>query len=285
MNLYLPIEIFNREFESKLLIAMESASRGIKVYLGRLKPYLMRDFFVPGIILHKSITPSKFRLAELKYYKKKNFIVTSLDEEVGLVNENPEKYLKLRYSEESINFIDRVFAWGKYDYDNLSKKFPKYKKRFILSGNPRLDFWRKDFDFFYKQKNLEYKNYILFSLNYRLLSKNEFLERSKFLKETNYVNRGLTINNLNKINKDSFRIHNEFSKLIEALSKKTNLTIIVRPHPVDKLENYDHLKKFNNVKVINKGSISGWIHNAKIVVHSSCAGGLEASIRGKLAQF
>ena len=198
-----------------------------------------------------------------------------------MVNENPEKYLKLRYSEESINFIDRVFAWGKYDYDNLSKKFPKYKKKFILSGNPRLDYWRKDFDFFYKQKKLEYKNYILFSLNYRLLSKDEFVERSKFLKETNYVNRGLTINNLNKINKDSFRIHNEFSKLIEALSKKTNLTIIVRPHPVDKLENYDHLKKFNNVKVINKGSISGWIHNAKIVVHSSCAGGLEASIRGK----
>ena len=87
MNLYLHIEIFNREFESKLLIAMESASKGIKVYLGRLKPYLMRDFFVPGIILHKSITPSKFRLDELKDYKKKNFIVTSLDEEVGLVNE------------------------------------------------------------------------------------------------------------------------------------------------------------------------------------------------------
>ena len=281
MNLYLHIEILNREFESKLLIAMESASKGIKVYLGRLKPYLMRDFFVPGIILHKSITPSKFRLDELKDYKKKNFIVTSLDEEVGLVNDNPEKYLKLRYSKESLDFTDRVFTWGKYDYDNLSKKFPKYKKRFILSGNPRLDYWRKDFDFFYKQKKLEYKNYILFSLNYRLLSKNEFVERSKFLKETDYVNRGLTIKHLNKINKDSFRMHNEFSKLIEALSKKTNLTIIVRPHPIDKLENYDHLKKYNNIKVIKKGSISGWIHNAKIVVHSSCAGGLEASVRGK----
>ena len=97
------------------------------------------------------------------------------------------------------------------------------------------------------------------------MSKDEFVERSKFLKETNYVKRGLTINRLNKINKDSFRIHNEFSKLIEALSKKTNLKIIVRPHPVDKLENYDYLKKYNNVKVIKKGSISGWIHNAKIV--------------------
>ena len=128
MNLYLHIEILNREFESKLLIAMESASKGMKVYLGRLKPYLMRDFFEPGIILDKSLTPSPFKLRELKGYKKQNFIITGLDEEVGLVNDNPKDYLKIRYSKESLDLTDRVFTWGKYDYDNLSKKFPKYKK-------------------------------------------------------------------------------------------------------------------------------------------------------------
>ena len=32
MNLYLPIEILNRELDSKLLIAMECASKGMKVY-------------------------------------------------------------------------------------------------------------------------------------------------------------------------------------------------------------------------------------------------------------
>ena len=73
MNLYLNIEILNREFHSKLLIAMESASRGMSVYIGRLKPYLMRDFFAPGIILDKSITPSPQRLMEMEYCKKKNF--------------------------------------------------------------------------------------------------------------------------------------------------------------------------------------------------------------------
>ena len=281
MNLYLHIEILNREFQSKLLIAMESASKGMKVYLGRLKPYLMRDFFLPGIILHKSITPSKSRLDELKDYKKKNFIVTSLDEEVGLVNNNPKKYIKLRYSKESLEFSDRVFTWGKFDYDNLCKAFQKYKNKFILSGNPRLDFWRKDFDFFFKKKKVEYKDYILFSFNFRLLSKAELEERYEFLKKTNYINRGISINYQKKINDDMFRMYKEFSKLIKVLSKKTNLTIIVRPHPVDKLKNYDNLKKYRNVKVIKKGSISEWIHNAKIVVHSSCAGGLEASVRGK----
>jgi len=85
MNLYLHIEILNRELHSKLLIAMESASRGMDVYLGRLKPYLVKSFFAPGIILDKSITPSPNRLKEMEYCKKKNFIYTSLDEEVGLI--------------------------------------------------------------------------------------------------------------------------------------------------------------------------------------------------------
>ena len=280
MNLYLHIEILEREFQSKLLIAMESASRGIKVYMGRLKPYLMRDFFVPGIILHKSTTPSPSRINELRDYKKKNFIVTSLDEEWGMVNSNSLDYLKLRYSEESIDLTKKVFTWGKFDFNNLSKKFKKYKKKFILSGNPRVDFWRKDFNFFYKKKKIDYKNYILFSLNFTLLSKKELIQKSKFLKETNYVNRGLTVNFLKKRVKDSFRMYKEFSKLIKSLSSKTNLTIIVRPHPIDKLKNYDFLNKYSNVKVIKKGSISEWIHHAKIVVHSGCAGGLEASARG-----
>ena len=88
MNLYLPIEILNREFYSKLLIGMESASKGINVYIGRLKEYLLRDFFDPGIIIYKSITPSDQRLEELKFFKNKKFIITSLDEEDGLINAN-----------------------------------------------------------------------------------------------------------------------------------------------------------------------------------------------------
>ena len=44
MNLYVYIEILNREFLSKLIISMESASKGINVYLGRIKPYLEEIF-------------------------------------------------------------------------------------------------------------------------------------------------------------------------------------------------------------------------------------------------
>ena len=280
MNLYLNLEILNREFHSKLLIAMESASRGMNVYLGRLKPYLMRDFFVPGIILDKSITPSPQRLKEMEYCKKKNFIYTSLDEEVGLVNKD-DYYLKLRYSNESLQLADKVFCWGKWDYDNLSKRFNKHKKKFILSGNPRIDFWRKDFDFFYKKRKLKYSNYILFSLNYSLISKSKLKQLLKYVVETNYINRGITPKTLKKLKQDSHRIHKKFSRLITTLANKTDFQIIVRPHPIDPIKNYDFLKRYKNVSVIKKGSISEWIHYAKTVVHSGCTGGLESSVRGR----
>ena len=280
MNLYLPIEILNRELDSKLLIAMECASKGMKVYSGRLTDYLLRDFFTPGIILQKSITPSPARLKELMYYRKKNFIITSLDEEVGLV-EQDNNYVRRRYSNESVELTDRIFTWGKFDYDNLTKKFTKHKKKFIKSGNPRIDFWRDDFKFFFERKKLKYQNYIFFSLNFALRTNEELNDRIKYYKATGYTNRGDSISKLKKINRDSYRMLKHFSKLIDILSKQTNSIIIVRPHPVDKLSNFNFLKKYKTVRVEKEGNISDWINNAKIVVHSGCAGGLEASVRGK----
>ena len=280
MNLYLPIEIYNREFHSKLLIAMESASRGMKVYMGRVREYLLRDFFAPGIVLHKSITPSSSRLKELEFYKKNNFIITSLDEEAGLVNINT-KYVKERFSNKSLELTDKVFTWGKVDYDNLTNKYKKHKKKFVKSGNPRVDFWRKDFEFFFKKKKFKYNDYLLFSFNFALRSQKEFDEYLKFMKSSGYQKRGFTLSRLKKIRRDSLRIFKKFFQLIKVLSNKTNLKIIVRPHPIDKMRNYSLLEKLKNVRVLKKGNISEWIHNAKIVIHSGCAGGLEASVRGK----
>ena len=279
MNLYLNLEILNREFHSKLLIAMECASRGMNVYLGRLKPYIMRDFFAPGIILDKSITPSPTRLKEMEYCKKKNFIYTSLDEEAGLVNRD-NNYVKERYSNDSLKLASKVFCWGKWDYDNLSNKYNNHKKKFIISGNPRVDFWRKDFDFFYKKRKLQHSNYILFSLNFLMISKSKFDEIHKILQKNKYVDRGITIKQLKKSQQDNNRIHKKFSKLITTLATKTNERIIVRPHPTDPISNFDFLKKYKNISVTKQGTISECIHHAKIVIHSGSSGGLESSIRG-----
>ena len=122
MNLYLYLEIFNREFLSKMLIGMESASKGANVYFGRVKPYLLRGFFAPGVILEKSNTPAPKKIDELLFYKRKNFSITSLDEESGLLSiktnkkNNFNNYPKIRFSDKSISLTDKIFTWGRYNF-------------------------------------------------------------------------------------------------------------------------------------------------------------------------
>ena len=75
-----------------------------------------------------------------------------MDEEIGLVNLNYKKWMKLRYSNKSVDLTSKIFTWGKFDYDNLTKKFKNFKNKFVISGNPRIDFWRKDMEFLFKKK-------------------------------------------------------------------------------------------------------------------------------------
>ena len=80
----------------------------------------------------------------------------------------------------------------------MTKKFTKHKKKFIKSGNPRIDFWRDDFKFFFERKKLKYQNYIFFSLNFALRTNEELNDRIKYYKATGYTNRGDSISKLKK---------------------------------------------------------------------------------------
>ena len=72
MNLYLPIEILNREFDSKLLIAMESASRGCAVITSRSGG--LSETFYNNLILKKNNSTELFKLLSLLIENKKLLI-------------------------------------------------------------------------------------------------------------------------------------------------------------------------------------------------------------------
>jgi len=113
-----------------------------------------------------------------------------------------------------------------------------------------------------------------------LLTKSQTSEYERFLEQSKYTERGYSIKELRKNMQNSFRMYKKFSKLIITLAEKTDYKIIVRPHARDPISNYAFLKKYRNVSVIKKSSISEWIYWAKIVIHSGCTGGFEASVRG-----
>ena len=280
-NIYLLLEIQKRELFSKVLLSLEAAEKGHTVYLGKLTHFLLKDFFSPGIVHFKSITPGETRINEMKYLKKKNFILTSIDEEHGVIN-NDRSYINYRYSDLTLNLVDKVFTWGKFDYKNLVNKYKKFKKKFINSGNPRVDFWNKKFrKFFRKINNKNYENYILFSTNFEGFGYKSFRETLKFHRQTGYFKRGASYEDMLKRYKDSKKLFSNYERTIKKMSHYfKDKEIIIRPHPKDDIRKWKKIfHSFKNIHILNEGNNSDWIANAKLVIHAGCTGGLEASLR------
>ena len=78
------------------------------------------------------------------YISRKYYI--SLDEEFGFATTNKKQlasYLDIRSSYENLKNIDRVYNWGKFDRSVWTKKYSSFTNKFLISGAPRLDIWKK----------------------------------------------------------------------------------------------------------------------------------------------
>lgn len=287
MNLYIKIEIKVRELESKLVLAMAAAEKGFDVLLGadELTLNLVRKKILkPGIILEKSITPAKRRINQLLEYKKYNCIVTSIDEEGGFIANDYKEFMSLRYSNKTIKLTDKIFTWGKYDFEYLRNNFKSYRYKFSNTGNPRVDFWRKEFDKFYDNelylKKKKLKNYLLLSSNFGgMVQEKRIWEFAISNRESQYFENGQDEFDFHKFNAYQIKLNSEFIFALRKLTKKfKKLKIIIRPHPNESIEAWHGLMgKFKNIHIIKHGSIGNWIRNARIVLHNSCTSGIESS--------
>ena len=80
-----------------------------------------------------------------EFYIKNNNYYVSLDEEGGYQLRDEielRKFLNVRTSLENVKNVDIIFNWGKFDNNVCKKIYSKYKKKFIISGSPRVDLWK-----------------------------------------------------------------------------------------------------------------------------------------------
>lgn len=278
MNIYIVVEVKNREFIPKLLLSLQAACSNHVVYIGNITQLLKKNFLKPGLLHHKSLTPTKNRFSLLKELKEKNFLVSSLDEEVGGVNPDNE-YLNIRYGKKTINLADLIFTWGKFDYSNLINRYKDFKEKFINSGNPRVDLWRSDFQRYYGKKE---KNYILIISNYNFLfGATKLIEQYNNKVELEYFKRGESEKAyFNRIAKEGNLLEDLIPTLKNLSKKFKHKKFIFRPHP-DENENAwkDIFYDCKNIFVQKKGSLSEVLNGAEAVLHNGCAGGLESSLR------
>lgn len=220
MNVYLVVEIKYREFLSRLLVGATSAMNGNDVFIGddEIIKLIVNKKLNPGVMLYKSITPTKKRITQLKNCKKNNCIISSLDEEGGIVQENFKNFAFRRYSYKSLSYTDTVFCWGKFDYSNYRKIFPKTKKKFLMTGNPRFDLLDNKiaYNFIKKRKSKKVRiaiisSYMVFARN--LLLADQFTIDEKFKDDYHYDHFAFRAGMTSKYLKLLKKIITEFPKL------------------------------------------------------------------------
>ena len=281
ISIYLPIELKARELAPKVLFSLFAAKKNLRVYLGTqetISRIINKKKETGGVYFFKG----GLSLDLIKNIKKKCCKFIILDEEAGPGDENPRRTMRDRINENIEQEIDRYYILGKKNFDIAKKIFKNFRHSLVLSGWPRIDFFKLSAR--KKKKNLNVKNikksygdYILFVSDFGQNSKKMLSYTKKAYKKI-YKNNKKLQNKLHKIDLGHFDEFNKVSDLLMNLEKDSSIpTIIIRPHPSEDHEPWERLsKKFKRFKVILEGEISPWIYGSKAILHRGCSTSIQA---------
>ena len=117
MNKYIYIyyEFYKREFLSNLLLSIIAANKDFKIYIGSNKVFNLlheKKLISPGIFHTKSLTHDIDKTNFHKELKKNNFLITSMDQEHGVIDEGnfDELFIKPRVEKNDLNLLGSIFS-------------------------------------------------------------------------------------------------------------------------------------------------------------------------------
>ncbi len=275
MNLYIELEIYNREIEAKMLLALEAVKRGYSVLIAHrseIQKLALQNKIPPGIIHMKDANSNEYQVNILKKLKKKKFFFTAQDEESGILNKRYDSFAKIRFSNfRSFNFLSYFFCWGNRDYNYLKRK----TKNAILTGSPRFDLFKL------KKPKKNKKKKILIISSFNVTGVRNFADRifattglrdkyNEFAEKFAY--------NMESIH--ALKVYH-FVKLIRYLSKNfKNYEISLRPHPNDNFQDWTKLINFKskNIKIENVKDLTldKSILKSKFVIQNGCTSAIES---------
>ena len=286
-NFYVPIEIKNREFYSRLLLSLEVCKKyGCNVYFGfRGHVNYFAQNYDPGIYLGLS-TVRNFEKIYSDIKKKGNKIF--ICDEEGLVVYSEKYYKKFKVSEKIINLCDYIFTWGKKNTEFL-KKYKNVSHKIIKSGNPRLDLLKKPISKIYenevKEIKKKYQDFYLICTNF---SYNNYFDKEKkyseLLNKRNFFTSKKDFESWKKYEKIKDRILNELKIFLKYSKKVKNTLFVIRCHPSENSEIYKQLaEKYTNVFFDNRFSVHPWIMACKGIINHYCTTTFEGAMCKKLS--
>ena len=292
MNIYFEVEVFNREFQSRLFLASYSVLENFDVYMMHRNEIIelgLSGNISPGIVFMKDANSTNFIYKTLFQMKKKGFIFTSQDEEAGIVFENYSDFVKRRFVDgKTLKLLEYYFNWGQRDQKKLKETF-KNKTNFVNTGSPRIDLldrklYQKNKSRFLKKFDL--KKYILiptnisFPIGLRRIADSYF----GFMSDSNNINFVWKEDYFFEKNLQQLALLKHFIRMIRFLiQNQKKYSIVLRPHPNEKVEDWEKLIgiKNRNFKIIKDGYLSEFITNSECIVQNGCTSSIEAKILNK----
>lgn len=277
-RIYLLTEVRARELDANLSLALEASFRGFEVVI--IEEELFRSVFyrspIPTGIVHlKSLRPQSWRIQLYSDLARGGFVLTSQDQESGLLQEDFERFSAVRYSQESLEVIDAVMAWGSREANSLKREYPSQQHKLHITGSPRADVWRKPNP---APINHLRQPFVVFSSNLSLLGAGGFW---------NTLGRKQKSSNLDGVALLERDLHTLrfLYRLLELLRQtEPEMAVVVRPHIAEAEEAWRLLLRgFPNVVVTRHGTISDYLAHAVALLHQGCTTGIEAFISGKPA--
>ncbi len=281
--LYIPVEIKVRELPAKILLAAAAARVGYNVVIGRkseLSKYM--NAFPKGIFL--GFGAQKNFAGEYERLKKRGFTVAIMDEE-GLVTFSDDMYRRLRLSDDTLNHVDLMLAWGKNQSRILEQTNPANKPVVYETGNVRFDILRPEFRHLLEPDAQAIKERFgrTILINSSFGSCNHFdgkahyfeaLKKKKILQnedDTKFYESYFLLKEL---------VFKAYLEVIPQIAKAfPEHTIIVRPHPSEDYSAWvSAAEGVENVKIIHEGNVHPWLLACDAVVHHFCTTALEAFV-------
>ena len=273
-----PVEIYNREFYTKLYMALVSCSRGYQALIGEMNNRVIRNSR-NGVILYKDHAVWSESLFERSVSR--GMVTCALDEE-GLIMGDAVLYLRTRASEKLLASAGAIFYWGMVQKKTMRNKISTEKNQYIV-GSPK-------FDLCYLEKNRSDCHSEIKETRKRILINTRFSYTNGIYNGDDLdvlIGLGVIasekdVESYQLLLKSEENIFHEFLKLVDFLSKHDDVSVTIRPHPAEHMAIYENLKKqYTTLTIDRSADLREQILDHDCVVHDGCTTALEALALGK----
>lgn len=275
-GVFIPIEIMDREYLSKLLLAVELVKRGFPVFLGHKSDVIKLALKAqePGVLFYKSTMHGGLEEVAEKL-RCKGFGIVAQDEEAGIVFRFFEDFYNRRTSLAGVGELDLFFTWGSDEYSFLGEKFGGEIVK--NTGSPRASFWGAFGKKFYKTEveslKSKYGKYVLIASNlatynsFSILSEKDRLEYYEILTPE-----------YKKLYRAEEKVFNQYVKVVKHIAQHCGKNVILRPHPAESVVSWcNSFIGISNVFVERKDELIKWILGAECIIQNNCTSALEAA--------